>query len=127
MIILFLLPINANSMNLNSKETQYIKDKKNICVCIKNHQEPLVIKEKNGYSGISIEYLNLISKTTHLNFKYIYNDSMEDYLNGVREGRCDMLSLVVKPNRHDFLTAAITIGVDTLVIATLIEKPYISI
>ena len=36
-------------VSLTQEEKQYIKDKRAINVCIKSDQEPLVIKDKEGY------------------------------------------------------------------------------
>jgi len=58
--------INPFSTNLTQAEKQYIKDKKSINICLKNGHEPLMIKDAYGYSGISIDFLNLISESTNL-------------------------------------------------------------
>ena len=114
-------------VSLTEEEKQYIKDKKTINVCIKSNQEPLVIKDKKGYSGISIDYLDLVFKSTNMKFNYVYNHTMKDYLNGVKNGKCDMLSLVLtKQNQYNFLTPSIVSGIDTVVIATAIDTPYLS-
>lgn len=111
----------------SAKEIAYIKDKKNVNICLRSHQEPLVIKNKDGYSGISIDFLEVISKSTNLKFNYIYTVSMYDYFNKLKNAQCDIVSFVVtKPNKHDFLTPTIAIASDTLVLATSITEPYIS-
>jgi len=114
-------------VNLTQEEKQYIKNKKTINVCIKSNQEPLVIKDKEDYSGISIDYLELVFKSTNMKFNYIYNHTVKDYLNGVKNGKCDMVSLVLtKQNQYKFLTPTIVSGTDAVVIATAIDTPYIS-
>ena len=114
-------------VSLTQEEKQYIKDKKAINVCIKSDQEPLVIKDKEGYSGISIDYLALVSKSTNMKFNYLYNHNMEDYVNGVKNGKCDMVSLILtKQNQYKFLTPTIVAATDEVVIVTAIDEPYLS-
>ncbi len=114
-------------VSLTQEEKQYIKDKKAINVCIKSDQEPLVIKDKEGYSGISIDYLELVSKSTNMKFNYLYNHNMEDYVNGVKNGKCDMMSLILtKQNQYKFLTPTIVAATDEVVIVTAIDEPYLS-
>ena len=111
---------------LSEDEKEYLKKKKVINVCVKKLQEPAVIKDGKEYSGVSIDFLNIISKQTHLKLNYIDNTTIEDYLGGVRDGRCDLASVVVtKPNTHTFLTPSLSYGSDDTVLATKIDKPYV--
>ena len=119
---------NLDQIHFTKDESIYIKNKKTINVCVKNNLEPLAIKENNRYSGITIDYLNLISKSTKLDLNYIYTTNINDYINGVRDGTCDIATVVIrKPNKYKlFLTPSTPFASDSIVLATLINKPYIS-
>jgi len=123
---LFNIENEQNNLDLTLAEQQYIEDKKTINICIKNNLEPLVIKNGSNYSGISIDYLDFISKSTNLKLNYVYNNSVKDYLGGVKSGKCDIASIITKPNQHEFLIPTTVYGSDTVVIATLINKPFLS-
>jgi len=127
LIFIFLgVSLSASSILLTPKEKDYIKDNKTINICIKNHQEPLVIKGKDEYSGISIDYIDATFSSVGFIPNYIYNYSMKTYLDGIKNGRCDMVSFVItKPNKHKFLTPSVACASDTLVIATSIDTLYL--
>ena len=111
---------------LSEDEKEYIKKKKVINVCVKKLQEPAVIKKGQKYSGVTVDYLKIISEQTHLEFNYVYSTTIKDYLAGVRDGRCDLASIIVtEPNTHIFLTPSLSYGSDDIVLATKIDEPYV--
>ncbi len=111
---------------LSEDEKEYLKKKKTINICVKKLQEPAVVKDAKEYSGIAIDFLNIISKQTHLKLNYAYYTTIKDYLDGVRSGRCDVASVIVtKPNIHTFLTPSIPYGSDEIVLGTKIDEPYV--
>jgi len=66
--IFFLLLMIVYSLHagLTQQEQEYIANNKNIAVCLKNNQEPIVIKYDDAYAGIAIDLLKIISQQTHL-------------------------------------------------------------
>jgi len=114
------------NLALNEDEEEYIKKKKTINICVKGLQEPIFIKERRKYSGVSVDYLKIISEQTHLKLNYVYYTTIKDYLGGVRSGKCDLVSLIVaEPNTYTFLTPTIPYVSDEIVLATKIDEPYV--
>ncbi|MFK5976023.1 MAG: ABC transporter substrate-binding protein [Sulfurovum sp.] len=113
------------NINLTKEEKEYIKNKKSIKVCIHTNQIPFVTQTKDGYSGLSIDFLNIISKETGLNVEYLQNSSVAKYIGNTQNGTCDMASIIVtKPNKFKSLTPTISYILDNIVIATGINEPY---
>ncbi len=114
-------------IKLSKDEKKYIEDKKEITVCLRASFEPFMIKEKKKYSGITIDFLNEISKQTSLKMNYIMNDNVNDYFKNLENGACDAIALTVtKNNKHQSLTPTNSYVFDEIVITTSIDKPYLS-
>ena len=116
-----------SDVNLTEEEKEYLKDKKIINVCLRENLKPFMIKDNQDYSGISVDFLNNISKKLDIKMNYIYNNRTDKYPNNFKNSTCDIAALIVaKPNFFHFLTPTIPYVVDDIVIATSINKPYIS-
>ena len=112
---------------LTPKESQYIQEKVSVKVCAHKHQSPFVIFEKEGYSGISMEYLKKFTQASGLEFEIIPSDTLQSHLAMLKNGKCDISAVVLtKPNIFDYLTPTDTIISDNIVLVTKITEPYIS-
>lgn len=114
-------------IELSDEEKIYIKNKKEITVCLRASYEPFMIKEKKRYSGITIDFLDEISKQTSLKINYIMNNNVSDYFKNLKNATCDAIALTVtKNNKHTFLKPTYSYVFDEIVITTSIDKPYLS-
>ena len=123
----FIYNPNIEGLNFSQEEKEYIEIKKEINVCLRGNHKPFVIKEEKKYSGVSIDYLDIISQKTALNINYIYNDAGDAYYKNIKNSKCDLGALVVtKPNVHDFLSTTTPYITDSIVMATKTDESYIS-
>jgi len=112
---------------LTPKESQYIQEKKSVKVCVHKNQNPFVIFEKDGYSGISIEYLKKFTQKSSLKFQIIPSDTLQSHLAMLKNGKCDISAMVLtKPNVFDYLIPTDKVVSDNIVLVTKITEPYIS-
>ena len=106
-------------------ELEYIRNTKSVNICVHPNQYPFVIFGKDTYSGISIDYLEEISKKTNLTFKIIPSINHYQHIKMLKDGQCDIVPLLLtKPNMFDFLTTTISTIEDDIVLVTRIKEAY---
>ncbi|MCK5294015.1 MAG: transporter substrate-binding domain-containing protein, partial [Arcobacteraceae bacterium] len=111
---------------LSKDEKNYIKNKKTIKVCTDKEIIPFVIATNKGHKGISVDYLNQISKKTNLNFEILLTDTVDENYQKTKDGICDITTLVsTKYNLLEFVTPTVSYASDNIVLVTKIDQPYI--
>ncbi|MCK5293917.1 MAG: transporter substrate-binding domain-containing protein, partial [Arcobacteraceae bacterium] len=116
-----------NEIKLSLEEQKYLQNNKEIKVCIYSKNPPFMIKKENNYTGLSIDFLDLISKKIDLNFNILDSVTIEKHFKMLKDGKCDVSSLVVtKPNKYNFLVPTKPYASDNIVLVTKIDEPYIS-
>jgi PAS domain S-box-containing protein len=116
-------PVQENIFT--KKEQKYIKTKKTIKVCVHPNQTPFVVLDKS-VSGLSIDFLNYISKQTGLNYTIVKAKSHKEHLEMLKDGLCDIVPAVLtKPNKFDFLIPTYPVVKDNIVFATKLKESYI--
>ena len=77
------------------EELSFIRNHPVITYCIRPHFEPFEFLDKHGKpKGISINILKKISDITHLKFKYIKTQNLEESLESFKKGKCFLLPLI---------------------------------
>ncbi len=75
-----------------------------VTYCIDPAWAPYEALRNNEHIGISRDYLELVGRRTGINFVLVPSDSLEQSLAFVREGKCQMITLLnSSPSRKQFL------------------------
>ena len=132
LLLLFVLNLNLfakpilEDINLTSKEKQFLETKKVINVCYSKRSAPFVIENKGKITGISIDFLELISKKSGIKFEMVKVKNIEEKRAYLQEGKCDLLPLVsTYLNQDPSVIATKELGRDNIVLVTKIDEPYL--
>ena len=113
-------------INLTSKEKHFLELKKVIKVCYSDRSAPFVIEDREKIRGISIDFLELISKKSAIQFEMVKVENIEEKRAYLQEGKCDLLPLVsTYLNQDPSVIPTKELGRDNIVLVTKIDEPYL--
>ncbi|GGD35855.1 hypothetical protein GCM10012288_07290 [Malaciobacter pacificus] len=114
-------------ITLNNEEKKYLRNKKNINMCIDPNWEPLEFFDSKGnYKGISADYFKLYSNVLGIDFNVIKTENWSQTLKYAQNRKCDIISLAMKtPKREEYLKFTSTYLKLPLVVATKLDIPFI--
>ena len=117
-----------NTVQLTETEKQYLKEKKQINMCIDPNWMPFESFDENGkHIGMSAEYYKIFSKKLNTKIKVIKTKTWNESLQKVKNRKCDILSLAMKtPNREKYLNFTTPYLTMPLVIATKLDVSFIN-
>lgn len=125
-IELFVYKSEINTLKLTQEEIEYLKNKKELKLCVDPNWLPLEKIENEKHIGISAEYIETISKKINIPITLVETTQWSESLEKIKQRRCDILSLAQKtPSRDkylDFTSAYISMP---YVIATKSGLPFI--
>ena len=99
-------------LDLNSAESQYLKTKDSISLCVNPSLRPFEeIRRDNSYDGIVAGIMNMLEKRINVPFHVKTANTWEETINLYQQGECDMFSI------------ARNTGLDQD--AMLLSKPYL--
>ncbi len=118
----------SSKIDLNSEEKRYLKEKKQLTICIDPQRMPFEQYDTNGeHAGMSADYFYLFSKMLNIDFNVIRTDSWEQTLKYAQERKCDIVSLAVEtPQRKKYLNFTTAYLKTPLVVATKTDVPFIN-
>jgi polar amino acid transport system substrate-binding protein len=91
-------------LKLSEEEKQYIKNKKEIKVCIDPDWMPLEANENGLHVGISSDYMKIVAKTTNLKVKLVQTKSWIESIEFAKKRKCDIFSLAMStPERREYM------------------------
>jgi len=124
----FIFKINHNWLHsLNQEETRYFSNKKEFNICVLPDFLPISSIENTKFIGISADYMKLVEEVLKVNFTLVPTRSWEESLKNIRAKKCDILPIAQKtPSREEYLSFTNSIYDFPLVIATTLDKKYIS-
>lgn len=96
LILIISFSFSKNILNLTLEEKEFIKTHPIINVGAETDWPPFDFFEKGKYSGISKEYLSLISKSTGFTFNYIHDLTWEELLSSTKNKEIDLLPILSK-------------------------------
>ena len=128
-ILVFLFSISflySFDGKLDKADIEYIKNKKEIKVCINPDWAPIEFRDKIP-KGISIDILKYITAKLGLKLKFIYTPSWSISQQYLKEGKCDITPTAIKTSKREkyaiFTRPYLTYD---LAIITTQDKPYIT-
>ena len=121
------LETKQNLVSLTSLQKEYLKNKKEITMCVDPDWEPFEIINKNGeHEGIAADLIRLIAKKLDLKVTLIKTKSWEETLEYSKNKKCDILSFLnTTPERKKWLTFTEPIFEDPNVLVARAETPMI--
>ena len=85
---------------LIDKEVKYLKNH-NIKVCGNTDWIPIDFISKGKHKGIAVDILNIVEENIHKKFEFIKTDSWKQSQQFLKNGKCDILSAVVKTKERE--------------------------
>ena len=124
---LFTNIIFANEIKFTQEEKEYLKNKKEITMCIDPSWMPFESFDSQGrHVGISADYYKIFRKVLKIDIRVIKTKTWIDSINKAKNRECDILSLVMETNERkkylNFTTAYLKMP---LVITTKKDVPFI--
>ncbi len=114
-------------VGITQKEQEYLDSKTAIKVCVHQDYFPFTFYEEGKFKGISVEFLNLISQKTDINFQMVKSKSMDEYLRSLNSEKCDLIPAIFsQENQIPSIAPTKNYIYDNFVLVTKINKPYIS-
>ena len=89
------------------KERSWLAEKNTVRIRITDWPPYIIIKENEPPRGLTIEYLDLVSKRTGINFEYeVTRQPFSEFLEGMKRGQSpDMTPLIIRtPEREQYLS-----------------------
>lgn len=119
--------LKYNPIELNNEQKAYLKNKREITMCVDPDWEPFEIINKQGeHEGIAADLIKLISQKLDLRIRLIRTKSWDETLEYSKSKKCDILSFVNKtPQREKWLTFTEPIFEDPNVLVGRAETPMI--
>ena len=127
MIGLLSLSLFSSQLNLTPKEQEYLKNKKEINLCIDPSWMPFEKIDKNGrHVGMTADYFDIFRDALHIDIKLIPSKTWEESIVLAKSRKCDIMSLVMETEeRKKYLNFTSPYLKIPLVIATKADIPFV--
>ncbi len=123
----FVYATHDTSLVLSKKQKDYLKQKQKIKMCTDPNWMPLEAIEDGKHTGMSSDYMKLISKKIDTPIELVQTSTWTQSLEKVKKRECDILSLAaITPSRKEYLKFTQPYLKVPLVIATLDGIPFIN-
>lgn len=115
------------SLNLTPQEQKYIKNKKELTVCVKKGWLPYEDLDDGKFIGISADYLNLYAKKLSIPLKIITAETQLEVLELLKQKKCDLKPLMEQQAGTGLPYKSTKEQIeDSIVLVTKIEQPFIN-
>jgi two-component system sensor histidine kinase EvgS len=115
------------SLNLTHQEQEYIKNKKELTVCVKKGWLPYEDLDDGKFVGISADFLNLYAQKLSIPLKIIVAENQLEVLELLKQKRCDIKPLMEKQAGTGLPYKSTKQQLeDNIVLVTKIDQPFIS-
>ena len=132
MIFIFTSTSNAlttqtTSIKFDSNELSYLKQKKQINMCVDPNWMPYEKIEDNKHIGMSADFMQIIEKKIGIPITLVPSKTWKQSINFAKNRTCDIFSLVKEtPSRQEYMDFTKPYFNFPLVIATTSDKLFIS-
>lgn len=126
--LFFLLALHVSLYGnfLTSEELHYLREKKEITLCVDPDWLPIEKIENGKHIGINAEYFKHLSALIHTPFTLVPTKSWNHSLALMKDKSCDILSFAIEtPSRKEYLNFTQPTFNYALAIATTMEKAFI--
>jgi len=116
-----------NNINLTKDEKEYLRDKKELTVCVKKGWLPYEDLEDGKFIGMSADFLNLYTKKLSIPLRIITANTQFEVLKLLKQSKCDIKPMMgtQKGTGLTYISTKTQIS-DSLVLITSIEQPFIN-
>ena len=115
-----------NNLNLTQEQREYLKDKKELKLCVDPNWLPLEKIENNEHIGITSDFFKLISQMIETPISLVETKEWTESLEKIKRRECDILSLAEKtPSREKYLNFTKPYFSAPLVIVTKVGVPFV--
>ena len=115
-----------NNLNLTQEQREYLKDKKELKLCVDPNWLPLEKIENNEHIGITSDFFKLISQMIETPIRLVETKEWTESLEKIKRRECDILSLAEKtPSREKYLNFTKAYFSAPLVIVTKVGVPFV--
>ncbi len=112
---------------LTYKEKEYLKNKKELTVCVKKGWMPLESIENNKFIGISADFLTLYASKLSIPLKIIISSGQTESLKLFKQKKCDIKPIVGTYKKLSIpYKSTQSYMTDSIVLVTRIEQPFIN-
>lgn len=116
---------NPKKIALTPQERNYLKDKKEIRICVLDSLLPFTFEENGRLRGVGYELLEDIQKHTNTPYKPVFAKSWEESLTNLKENRCDLLPIATESMCNASLHVTSPYYHEPLVVVTKKTQNYI--
>lgn len=117
---------DKNTMIFNSKEIEFLNNKKQITMCVDPNWMPFEKIEYGEHIGMSADFMKLFSKTLGVDIVLVKTDNWSESLEFARNRQCDILPLAMEtPKRKTFMNFTTPYLKVPLVLVTKTNIPFV--
>jgi len=120
--------VGKPNINFTTTQKKYLKEKKQITMCIDPNWMPYEKFDKNKkHVGMTADYFKIFQKDIGVDIKSIFTKTWSETLTFAKKRKCDIISLAMEtPERKEYLNFTTPYLKIPLVIATKIDVPFIN-
>lgn len=119
--------INIKENLFSSEQTEYLKNKKSIKMCVDPSWMPYEKIEKGKHIGLAADYFTIFSNKLGIPIELVETVTWDESLQKARNRDCDILSLAVStPQRREYMNFTKPYISYPLVIVTKMDKLFIT-
>ena len=126
-LLFFSLTLFAKNITFSAEQKEYLKQKKEITMCVDPDWEPFeIINEKEEHVGIAADLIQLVSSRLNIPIKLVPTKTWDETLRFSQYKMCDILSFVNQtPERQKWLVFTEPIFTDPNVLVARNDYPMI--
>ncbi len=118
---------SKNKIKFNNSEISYINKTKTINVCMDLDFPPYTLEKENHFSGISINFFNLLSQKTGLSFNYVPISNRTKGASYIKNNRCKLIPhLSSHKTSHPLAQPTRQYLQDHIAMVNTVNSPYIN-
>ncbi len=123
----FVLQDDAYPIMFTEEEEGYLKYKEKITICGKTDWKPYIDFTGDTPRGIAPDLVKEYEKIIGIPIEYVKTANWNDCINKTKRGEIDVADVILQePNIHEHLIPSTSFESDSLILASKLERPYIS-